>query len=399
MQCTALYKKERKIRQPALGLIAALAKSAVSIQKPCCKILLTIPPPLSELSDTQRFLRTTLFNWWKFLYPSPDTMKTPQVDITGIGENAVDHVLRLSQFPAPDGKVQIESATMRLGGQIATAITACRQWGLRARYIGSAGNDASADMHESEFARLGVETHLVRAPDTVSRLSYILVDRKSGSRAVLSRRARQLSLNPSKLEKPWIVNSRLLHLDAENPQASLLAAKWARLAGVPVMCDFDLPLRGIDSLLRFIDYPVISSRLACALTGNSSVLNALSDLHKKFDFPLVCATLGENGAVAWDGRHFWYSPAFRVKVVDTTGAGDLFHAGFAYGLLQGWGWKRILEFGCAAAGLNCTAEGARGQIGSISEIERLRKHGKRSFPLFTSNALKETEIESSKPRR
>jgi sulfofructose kinase len=66
-------------------------------------------------------------------------------------------------------------------------------------------------------------------------------------------------------------------------------------------------------------------------------------------------------------------------VVDTTGAGDLFHAGFAYGMLQGWDTSRMLEFSCAAAGLNCTAHGARSGISSPRAIEQLRA-GKMRHP-------------------
>lgn len=325
-------------------------------------------------------------------------MKPQRVDITGIGENAVDHVLRLSQFPAPDGKVQIESVTLRLGGQIATAIAACTHWGLRTRYVGSSGDDASADMHQTEFARLGVEAHLVRAPDTVSRLSYILVDRVSGSRAVLSRRARQLKLSPAKLDKAWITSSRLLHLDAENPEASLRAARWARAAGIPVMCDFDLFAKEIKTMLHLVDYPVISSRLACRLTEDTRLLHALLALHKQYSPKLVCATLGEGGAIAWDGKRFWYSPSFRVRVVDSTGAGDLFHAGFAYGLLRGWNWHRVLDFACAAAGLNCSAEGARGRIGSLREIEQLRKNGRRNRPQFLPAQMSAAEVHEKRAR-
>jgi len=323
-------------------------------------------------------------------------MKTPRVDITGIGENAVDHVLRLSQFPTPDGKVQIESATQRLGGQIATAIVACRQWGLSARYIGSCGDDANADMHEAEFARLGVEAHLIRARDTVSRLSYILVDRKSGSRAVLGRRAKQLRLAPERIERDWVVHSGLLHLDAENPEASRAAARWARKARVPVMCDFDASGKSVETLLREVDYPLLSSRLACELAKDRPLLAALPFLQRAFRSQLSGATLGEGGALAWDGKRFWYAPSFRVKVVDSTGAGDLFHAGFAYGLLQKWGWQRILDFACAAAGLNCTAEGARGRIGSVTEIEKLRRSGKRNTPAFSAKELRAAEADEER---
>jgi sugar/nucleoside kinase (ribokinase family) len=75
--------------------------------------------------------------------------------------------------------------------------------------------------------------------------------------------------------------------------------------------------------------------------------------------------------LAWDGRQLHHRPAYRVPVVDTTGAGDIFHAGFIFGLLQGWELERQLDFACAAAAINCMASGARGGIQSVDAIEDL----------------------------
>ena len=74
-------------------------------------------------------------------------MPTPMVDFTGIGENATDIVLRLKEFPARDGKTDTVSREIRLGGQVATAVVAAAQWGLRTRYIGAAGSDPVSYTH------------------------------------------------------------------------------------------------------------------------------------------------------------------------------------------------------------------------------------------------------------
>jgi sugar/nucleoside kinase (ribokinase family) len=86
--------------------------------------------------------------------------------------------------------------------------------------------------------------------------------------------------------------------------------------------------------------------------------------------------------LAWDGKQFQSSPAWRVPVVDTTGAGDIFHAGFIYGLLQGWPLQRQLDFACAAAAINCMAAGARGGIQPVEAIGEFMATASRYQPAW-----------------
>jgi sulfofructose kinase len=105
-------------------------------------------------------------------------------------------------------------------------------------------------------------------------------------------------------------------------------------------------------------------------------------MHQRYGSTLAAATLGQDGVLAWDGERFHHTPAYLVPVVDTTGAGDIFHAGFIYGLLRGWSLDRQLDFACAAAALNCTASGARGGIQSVGAIEELIATGSRHDSQF-----------------
>jgi sugar/nucleoside kinase (ribokinase family) len=314
-------------------------------------------------------------------------MPLPIVDFTGIGENATDIVLRLAQFPARDGKTNTVSREIRLGGQVATAVVAAAKWGLRARYVGAAGRDRNGGLHQEALRAAGVESHLQRVPGAESRLSYILVEHATGSRAVLCHRDPRVKVERSYLKKEWFQRSRLLHVDGENPEASKQAAIWAHDASVPVMCDLDVFRDELRSLLPHVDYPVLSLGILEALGGSNDPLIALPSIQAKYGCKLACTTMGDCGALAWDGQGFYCAPAYRVTVVDSTGAGDLFHAGFAYGLLKGWDTQRMLEFGCAAAGLNCMAPGARGGIGSPRAIERLRAGGRRHPNQYSANIL------------
>src|ERR1041384_5803361 len=97
-------------------------------------------------------------------------MSLPLVDFTGIGENATDIVLRLAEFPARDGKTDTVSREIRLGGQVATAVFAAAKWGLRTRYVGAAGSDHNAKLHQASLRADGVESHLLQVQGAESRL-------------------------------------------------------------------------------------------------------------------------------------------------------------------------------------------------------------------------------------
>jgi sugar/nucleoside kinase (ribokinase family) len=304
-----------------------------------------------------------------------------QVDVVGVGLNATDTVIPVAHFPERGAKVEFRSSTVLPGGQVASAMVACQLWGLRTRYVGKVGDDAAASIHAAEFLRTGVEAHLFTATGCPSQQSFILVDR-SGERTVLCRRDERLTLRPEELRREWIVNARALHVDGHDTAAAALAAGWARAAGVPVIADLDDLYLGVEVLLKNVDYLITSRDIPARLTNQNDLRKSLPAVREKLGCTLAAATLGQDGVMAWDGTRFHYAAAYRVDSVDTTGAGDIFHAGFIYALLQGWPHEKQLDFACAAAALNCTALGARGGIQSVQAIEHLMAHGSRHSAAF-----------------
>lgn len=299
-----------------------------------------------------------------------------KVDVVGVGLNATDTLIRVPHHPALGSKVEFHSADVLPGGQVASAIAACQQWGLRTRYVGKVGEDMAAKVHRTEFQRLGVETHLLTAAGCASQQAVILVD-DAGERTVLWKRHNGLMLRPEELQRDWVTNARLLHLDGHDTAAAALASKWAGDAEVPVVADLDDLYPGVEDLLPQIDYLITSRDIPGRLSNETDLRKALPIVHARYRCRLTAATLGHEGVLAWDGSQFTYTPAFKVQVVDTTGAGDIFHAGFIYALLQGWPLSRQLEFACAAAALNCTGTGARGGIQPIEKIDALVGRGER----------------------
>jgi len=292
------------------------------------------------------------------------------VDVVGVGLNATDTLIPLAAFPARGSKVEYTSSSVMPGGQTATTVVACQTWGMRTRYVGKLGDDYAASLHRQAFARAGVETQLITVSGAVSSQSLILVD-GGGERTVLCRRDERMLLKPSELDRDWIVNARALHVDGYDTAAATLAAGWARDAGIPVIADLDELYPGVEQLIEKIDYLIVSRDFPCRLMEDTNLERALRRIQSRFGCRLTAATLGQDGVLAWDGHRHHHSAAYCVPVVDTTGAGDIFHAGFIYALLQDWPLERQLDFSCAAAAMNCKSAGARGGIQPVEAIEEL----------------------------
>jgi sulfofructose kinase len=296
--------------------------------------------------------------------------KSSPVDLVGVGLNATDTLIPLASYPERGSKMEYRSETILPGGQVASTVIACQHWGLQTRYVGKLGDDAAAALHHGAFAREGVETEIITVPGGVSPQSLILVD-SLGERTVLNRRDDRLVLQPEELCREWIVSARALHVDGHDTAAATLAAGWARDAGIPVIADLDELYPGVEALLEKIDYLIVSRDFPCRLMHEPDLETALRGMQLRYGSTLAAATLGQDGVLAWDGESFHHTRAYRVQVVDTTGAGDIFHAGFIYGLLQSWPLARQLDFACAAAALNCKGAGARGGIETVEAIENL----------------------------
>ena len=307
-----------------------------------------------------------------------------KVDLVGVGLNATDTLITLPTYPARGSKVEYTNRTVLPGGQAATTVVACQTWGLRTRYVGKLGEDDAARLHRDAFARAGVDAQIVTVPGAHSLQNLIMVD--EGERTVLCQRDETMVLQPQELRREWIVSARALHLDGRDTAAATLAAQWAREAGIPVVADLDELYPGVEQLIELIDYLIVSRDFPCRLMADKNLESTLRRMQLRFGCRLTAATLGEDGVLAWDGRQLLHRPAYRVPVVDTTGAGDIFHAGFIFGLLQGWPLERQLDFSCAAAAVNCMFSGARGGIRPIEAIEELMATGSRYQPVLDLRA-------------
>ena len=220
--------------------------------------------------------------------------------------------------------------------------------------------------------------------------AYIVIDQSTGERTILWRRPECLRIAPEEITPEQIVCARLLHIDGHDTPAVEHAAKIARQAGLPVVVDVDTIYPGFDRVLPHVDYLVSSSEFPERWTKQSDPFKALEIIQKEYGMRVAAMTLGAHGALALEAGRFFYSPAYVVNCVDTTGAGDVFHGAFCYAVLQGMPMREALDFSNAMAALNCTALGARGGIASAAEARALMtsagRRSQREFePVSSSN--------------
>jgi sulfofructose kinase len=252
------------------------------------------------------------------------------------------------------------------GGQVATALTTCVRLGLKARYIGSVGNDCWGKAQMASLAAEGLELCLNVVEGASSQMAVVLLEEGVRERTILWHRDRRLAYPVDKLRRESIVNARVLHLDGCDAAAAIQAARWAREAGIPVVIDIDeLYDESTHELLRLVDY----------LIAGSDFAEDPQELHDRYGCRVVGITHGSEGALFLQGERLIKSPAFRVPVADTTGAGDVFHGAFIYGLLQEWALDDVIRFSHAVAAMKCTKIGARRGIPTLSEVQEfLRNH-------------------------
>jgi sulfofructose kinase len=302
----------------------------------------------------------------------------PEFDVVGIGLNATDTVLTVPHFPAYGGKVPFHREFYSVGGQVASAIVTCARLGLRAKYIGTVGDDERGRLQLESLQGSGVNIDYVQQRrNCANQSAYIVIDESTGERTVFWSRPDCLKLLPEDIRPEQIEDARLLHIDGHDTAAMQRAAEIARRAGIPVTVDVDTLYAGFDQVLPYVDYLIASSEFPGRWTGDEDPFGALAGIQKRFGMKVAAMTLGAHGALALCEGRFVYSPAFVVNCVDTTGAGDVFHGAFCYAVLQQMPIAEALGFANAMAALNCTAMGARGGIATLDEARNLQARGER----------------------
>ena len=295
--------------------------------------------------------------------------------IAGAGICCLDHIFVAPQV-AWGGTARVEEYRVQGGGLAGTALVACARLGASCLLFSFLSHDEVGAQVASELAAEGIKLEGVAGiPQGTSPFSFIHVDNRSGERTIFHRPAAGLE----RAVLPHlgrIAESDVLLVDDYYPELALAAARTARQNGVSVVADLTVSLSKCPDLFREINVLIAPRAFAAQIGYAGDLPGALQAIHR-LGPETVLITLGREGYMYSSTEGQGKGKAFKVAVVDTTGAGDAFHGAFAYGFARQWELERCAEFAAAVAAIKCTKPGGRTGLPTLPQtVHFLKRNGR-----------------------
>jgi len=291
-------------------------------------------------------------------------------DCLGFGICAADYLCLVPRYPELDEKTEAVEFSHQGGGPVATALVTLARLGRQTSFISLIGADANGKFIRDEFEREGVDTTgMIVDKAVATNQAFIWIDRPSGKKSIVLNNQNHRQIAPSEIVRNHIGSAKYLLLDGRDSDASFELIKWAKATGAKIVLDAGSLRHRMEALLAAVDYPVVSRAFCQQYFETDDYEQAVQQL---LNFGAIAAvvTNGNQGCFGGDASGVYFQKAFSVEVVDTTGAGDVFHGAFVFGLLNNWKLPEILRFASATAALKCTRIGGRSGIPDLATVNK-----------------------------
>jgi sulfofructose kinase len=295
------------------------------------------------------------------------------MQVLGIGQCVLDRLAVVETYPPMDQKAEVSHWQEQAGGPAATAMVTLARLGLSTTLAGVVGDDEEGKRIRHLLASAGVDLFLAVRPGGQSQSAFIVIDRDTAQRTIFWRRTRGKELQLNELPPGFPAKFDFLHLDGLMEDISVRAARKARRSGIPVMLDAGRIRKRTLEIAAHCEYLVGSEIFARQLGWKGDgdrVGRVFREKVLSFGARATTFTLGQRGSFTITTEGSFQTPAFRVKAVDTTGAGDVFHGAYIYGLLQKWELPKVVEFASAVAAMKCRVIGGQAGIPTIGQVRR-----------------------------
>ncbi len=304
-------------------------------------------------------------------------------DVIGVENLIMDLALQINRLPATDGMSWLKDYCWQSGGNAASAIVALARLGARCGMIGTTGSDPFGRFCREDLERHGVDVSHVRMQEGETAFCICLAEEETQGRSFLGKMGTVQSAGGEEVDESYIARSRAIHLSSIPSGAAQSAVACAKRNGVLISLDAGGVFPGALELAKQADILIMSETFYHALfSDNHYEENCRSFLSEGPG--VVIVTLGKRGCAGADGEGSFTLPAFDCgyPIVDTTGAGDVFHGAFLYARLERFGkppcrytLKDCARFASAVSCINCTTLGGRTGIPDLYMVDRFLKDG------------------------
>lgn len=297
-----------------------------------------------------------------------------KLEIIGLGLRCLDVVMTCTDMPTWEKGGLVQAFALQGGGPASTAMAAAARLGAATGFIGTLGNDDLADIKRRSLTAYGIDiSRMVRRPFPEHQIAFVYVQAETGER-VFAPLADEFAhpVMPDELDRAYLTAADYLHLDGYCPEAGLQAARWMKAAGKTVVVDMEKTTARVPAwvreLIALTDIVICGEGFSRALTGESEIVSAGRALLQAGP-RIVVETLGARGSHTITDEEAFHTPAFTVPVVNTTGAGDVFHGAYIVGLRHGWDLRRVARFASAVSAITCTRLGGPERFPTFAEVE------------------------------
>ncbi|MCH2170368.1 PfkB family carbohydrate kinase [Myxococcota bacterium] len=288
--------------------------------------------------------------------------------VLGLGLAVIDHVYLVDSDDPAQERARYRERLESGGGMTSTALVQSAALGCPTRILSVVGDDREGRQVARWLREAGVGVRgLVRSADQPTSVAVVIVERGTAERRFLVADRRRYERDVADFDLRDLTPRSILLVDGHFPAQARRAVRRARELGACVIGDFSHPRSDFLKLLPYIDYPIVPEPFAREYAGGDPK-DTVRRLHDQFGgVPVV--TLGARGGVYLHGDRVRDFSAPRVRTLDTTGAGDVFHGAFAAGLAHGLDLEACIRVAARAGALCCTALGGRGRLMTLREMQ------------------------------
>jgi sugar/nucleoside kinase (ribokinase family) len=302
-----------------------------------------------------------------------------KVEIIGIENLIMDFAVQIDKLPQTDGFARLEDFLWQSGGNVSSAIVAASRLGASCGMIGHCGDDPFGDFCYRDMQMHGVDvSHIKIVPDSTTTFCICLAEEATQGRSVIGKggTASGIDIGPDLITEDYIGGAKYLHIGVWISEQVARAVELAHKHGVIVSMDGGGYNEDAEKILPKIDILIISEQFHDKMFNNTDYTGNCQKLVKNGS-GIAMVTLGKKGCAGADkeGNTFELPSFSGHKIVDTTGAGDVFHGGFLYAHSQGWDTKTCARFASAVSYINCTSLGGRAGIPNRKVVDEFLKTG------------------------